>query len=49
MYDNQGIVPEGEYVVPLGQADVRRQGADVTIVAIARMVDLALSAAAALD
>ena len=49
MYDNQGTVPEGEYVVPLGRADVRRQGADVTIVAIARMVDLALSAAEALD
>jgi pyruvate/2-oxoglutarate/acetoin dehydrogenase E1 component len=45
LYDARGPVPEGEYVVPLGQADVKRAGRDVTIVAIARMVQVALQAA----
>jgi acetoin:2,6-dichlorophenolindophenol oxidoreductase subunit beta len=40
-----GEVPEGEYVVPLGEAAVRREGADVTIVAIGWLVDKALAAA----
>jgi pyruvate dehydrogenase E1 component beta subunit len=48
LYDVKGEVPEGEYVVPLGQADVKREGTDVTIVAISRMVQAALSAADAL-
>ncbi len=45
LYDLKGPVPEGEYVVPLGQADVKREGSDVTIVAISRMVHVALEAA----
>jgi pyruvate dehydrogenase E1 component beta subunit len=49
MYDNQGPVPEGEYVVPLGQANISREGKDATIVAISRMVEFALHAAEALD
>jgi acetoin:2,6-dichlorophenolindophenol oxidoreductase subunit beta len=40
-----GEVPEGEYVVPLGEAAVRREGTDVTIVAIGWLVDKALAAA----
>jgi pyruvate/2-oxoglutarate/acetoin dehydrogenase E1 component len=40
-----GDVPEGEHVVPFGQADVRRAGGDVTIVAIGAMVAKALAAA----
>jgi acetoin:2,6-dichlorophenolindophenol oxidoreductase subunit beta len=40
-----GDVPEGEHVVPLGEAAVRREGGDVTIVAIGWMVDKALAAA----
>ncbi len=40
-----GDVPDGEYVVPLGQAAVRREGSDVTIVAIGWLVDKALAAA----
>ena len=40
-----GEVPEGEYVVPLGEAAVRREGSDVTIVAIGWLVDRALAAA----
>jgi pyruvate dehydrogenase E1 component beta subunit len=40
-----GPVPEGEYVIPLGVADVKRQGRDVTVVAIGSTVKPALDAA----
>jgi acetoin:2,6-dichlorophenolindophenol oxidoreductase subunit beta len=40
-----GVVPEGEYLVPFGQAAVRRAGGDVTIVATGAMVGKALAAA----
>jgi len=40
-----GEVPDGEYLVPFGEAAVRRSGGDVTIVAIGWMVDKALAAA----
>jgi len=45
MYNTKGEVPDGEHVVPLGVADVKREGTDVTIVAHAKMVALALKAA----
>ena len=45
----KGEVPDGEHVVPLGQAAIVREGADVTIVALAAMVPRALQAAARLD
>jgi len=38
-------VPDGEHLVPFGQAAVRREGGDVTIVALGYMVGLALNAA----
>jgi 2-oxoisovalerate dehydrogenase E1 component len=41
----KGEVPEGEYIVPFGQAAIAREGADVTVVAIAFMVKRALEAA----
>ncbi|MFN3650599.1 MAG: pyruvate dehydrogenase complex E1 component subunit beta [Armatimonadota bacterium] len=44
-----GPVPEEEYLIPLGVADVKRPGKDVTIVAYSRMVHFALAAAAALE
>ena len=40
-----GDVPDGEHVVPFGEAAVRREGGDVTIVAIGWMVGQALAAA----
>jgi acetoin:2,6-dichlorophenolindophenol oxidoreductase subunit beta len=40
-----GDVPDGEYAVPFGEAAVRREGGDVTIVAIGWCVDMALAAA----
>ncbi len=45
LYDTKGPVPEGEHIVPLGQAEIKREGDDVTIVAISRMVHIALEAA----
>jgi acetoin:2,6-dichlorophenolindophenol oxidoreductase subunit beta len=48
LYDVKGDVPEGEYVIPIGKADVKRAGSDVTVVAISRMVQVALDAAEAL-
>ena len=45
LYDVAGEVPAGEHVVPLGQADVKRAGDRVTVVAIGRMVPMALEAA----
>jgi acetoin:2,6-dichlorophenolindophenol oxidoreductase subunit beta len=41
----KGPVPEGEYTIPLGVADIKRPGKDVTVVATGRMVGVALSAA----
>lgn len=45
MYGMKGDVPEGEYTIPLGVSDVKRQGKDVTIVAYSKMLGAALSAA----
>jgi pyruvate/2-oxoglutarate/acetoin dehydrogenase E1 component len=44
-YDVKGPVPGGEYTVPLGVADVKREGNDVTLVATSSMVQVALEAA----
>jgi pyruvate dehydrogenase E1 component beta subunit len=41
----KGPVPEGEYTVPIGVADVKREGADITLVATSSMVHVALEAA----
>jgi pyruvate dehydrogenase E1 component beta subunit len=48
LYVAKGAVPEEPYRIPLGVAEVRRAGSDVTVVAIAAMVDRALAAAEAL-
>lgn len=45
MYGNKCEVPDGEYVLPLGEAKVAMQGSDVTIVALAAMVPKAIKAA----
>jgi pyruvate dehydrogenase E1 component beta subunit len=45
LYFTKGPCPEGDYEIPLGQARIAREGSDVTIVAVARMVDFALQAA----
>lgn len=48
LYKMKGIVPEGHYTVPIGKAEVRRAGRDLTIVATSIMVHKALEAAATL-
>ncbi|MCK6630598.1 MAG: dehydrogenase E1 component subunit alpha/beta [Anaerolineae bacterium] len=48
LYKTKGYVPEEPYIIPLGQADIKRAGADLTIVAIGVMVPRALEAAAQL-
>lgn len=45
LYNTKGEVPEGEYTIPFGEARVCREGSDVTVVALSRMVLRALEAA----
>lgn len=45
MYRLKGSVPEDEYTIPLGLADIKRTGDDVTIIATSSMVQIALAAA----
>jgi pyruvate dehydrogenase E1 component beta subunit len=48
LYDLEGEVPTESYTVPFGEAHILREGADLTIVALARMTHMALDAASAL-
>ncbi|MEY4968578.1 MAG: hypothetical protein RLZZ261_349, partial [Bacteroidota bacterium] len=45
MYGDKGEVPEGEYVLPIGVADIKRAGTDVTIVSFGKIMKVALAAA----
>ncbi|EDM43565.1 pyruvate dehydrogenase E1 component [unidentified eubacterium SCB49] len=45
MYGDKGEVPEGEYLIPLGVADVKRKGTDVTIVSFGKIIKEAVKAA----
>ncbi|MGB9403543.1 MAG: alpha-ketoacid dehydrogenase subunit beta [Candidatus Acidiferrales bacterium] len=49
MYKMKGPVPVEEYTIPLGAADIKRVGSDITIVATSSMVQVALGAASLLD
>jgi pyruvate/2-oxoglutarate/acetoin dehydrogenase E1 component len=49
LYEVKGEVPEEEYLIPLGQAEVKRAGTDVTIVAYSFMVSKSLAAAKQLE
>jgi pyruvate/2-oxoglutarate/acetoin dehydrogenase E1 component len=49
LYQVPGPVPEEEYIIPFGQAKIHREGTDVTVVAIGRMVSFALAAAKVLE
>jgi acetoin:2,6-dichlorophenolindophenol oxidoreductase subunit beta len=49
MYAVKGLVPDGDHLVPLGLADVKREGDDVTVIATSSMVQVALSAANELE
>jgi pyruvate/2-oxoglutarate/acetoin dehydrogenase E1 component len=45
LYSQRGEIPDGDHLVPIGEAAVRRTGADLTVVAWSAMVDEALAAA----
>ena len=45
LYPTKGLVPEGEYLVPIGKADIKREGKDCTIVAWGRALRIALEGA----
>jgi len=45
LYGAKGMVPEAEYTIPLGKADIKREGDDITVVATSKMVVTALGAA----
>ncbi len=45
LYGSKGEVPDGEYTIPIGKADVKCPGADVTIITYSRMLTLAMKAA----
>ncbi len=49
LYNLKGEVPEGEHVVPLGVADVKREGTDVSIITHGKMLHVALQAARQLE
>lgn len=45
MYGDKGEVPEGEYLLPIGKADIKRKGDDVTIVSFGKIMKVVLAAA----
>jgi pyruvate dehydrogenase E1 component beta subunit len=49
LYNKKGLIPEEEYTIPIGKADVKREGEDVTIIATSSMVLEALIVAEKLD
>jgi pyruvate dehydrogenase E1 component beta subunit len=49
MYGDKSDVPEEEYYIPIGKADIKKQGRDVTIVSFNKMMKVALGAAAELE
>ncbi|HEA31208.1 MAG TPA: pyruvate dehydrogenase complex E1 component subunit beta [Leeuwenhoekiella sp.] len=49
MYGDKGEVPEGEYLIPIGVADIKREGSDVTIVSFGKIIKEAYKAAKELE
>ncbi len=49
MYGDKGEIPEGEYIIPIGVADIKRAGTDVTIVTFGKITKVALKAAEELE
>ncbi len=45
MYGDKGEVPEKEYLIPLGSADIKREGSDVTLVSFGKILKVAMAAA----
>lgn len=49
MYGDKGEVPEGEYLIPLGLADIKKPGSDITLVTFGKITKVALAAAEMLE
>ena len=49
IYTNEGEVPDDEYLIPFGEAEIKREGEDATVIAIGPMVGKALEAGIALE
>jgi pyruvate dehydrogenase E1 component beta subunit len=49
MYGDKGEIPEGEYIIPIGVADIKRAGTDVTIVSFGKIMKVAFEAAELLE
>ncbi|MCW3075781.1 MAG: alpha-ketoacid dehydrogenase subunit beta, partial [Bacteroidetes bacterium] len=49
MYGDKGEVPEEEYLIPIGVADIKRKGSDVTIVSFGKILKVAMAAAKELE
>ena len=49
MYGDKGEVPEGEYILPIGVADIKREGSDVTVVSFGKIIKEAYKAADILE
>jgi pyruvate dehydrogenase E1 component beta subunit len=49
MYGDKGEVPEGEYILPIGVADIKRAGSDVTVVSFGKIIKEAYKAADVLE
>ena len=49
MYGDKGMIPDGEYIIPIGVADIKRKGSDVTLVTFGKIIKVVLSAAELLE
>jgi len=49
LYMTKGMVPDGEYTIPLGKGDIKKKGSDITIIANSRMVLFSIEAAQKLE
>ncbi len=49
MYGDKGEIPDGEYIIPIGVADVKRKGRDVTVVSFGKIIKVAFEAAEVLE
>jgi len=49
MYGDKGEIPDGEYLIPIGKADIKRKGDHITLVTFGKILKVVLEAAQALD
>ncbi|MCC6599651.1 MAG: pyruvate dehydrogenase complex E1 component subunit beta [Crocinitomicaceae bacterium] len=49
MYGDKGLVPDGEYIVPIGVADIKREGTDITIVSFGKIMKTVMAAGIELE